>query len=245
MSTLTPPLPVQATAPVPAAMPVPPVTPYIVINGDVRVPVPATLEEFVEWWSSDARPERGRFAFFGGTVWVDLMSEQAYTHNRVKVAFTMALEQLSRDQGTGTYLDDGIDLLNSAAGFATVPDGMYVSDATFASGRVVEQPNQHRVGVVRLAGTPDMVLEVVSDSSVDKDYATFETNYHVAGVPEFWRVDARGDLCFEILRHEATGYVPTRLPDGWWRSEVFGRDFLLVAGINSRGQPRFTLQHRS
>ncbi len=66
----------------------------IVINGEVTLPVISTLEEFVEWRMSDECPERGRFAYLDGTVWVDLMSEQLYTHNRVKMAFTMVLGQL-------------------------------------------------------------------------------------------------------------------------------------------------------
>ena len=238
MSTLSPPLP--ATVP----SPVPPAAQNIVINGEVTLPVITTLEQFVEWWTSDSRPERGRFAFLAGTVWVDLMSEQAYSHNRVKVAFTMALEQLTLDQGGGTYFDDGMDLVNHTVSLATTPDGVYILDTTFGSGRVVEMPNRHQIGIVRFEGTPDMVLEIVSDSSENKDYVRLEALYHLAGVPEFWRVDARADLCFEILRREASRYVPTRLPDGWWRSDVFGRDFLLIAGVNSRGRPRFTLQSR-
>jgi Uma2 family endonuclease len=234
------------TVPLPAVSPTlgPAPTPQLVINGELTMPAITTLEQFLEWRMSDACPERGRFAFFGNTLWVDLMSEQAYTHNRVKVAFTMTLERLSLEQDTGTYFADGMDLLNHAAGFATVPDGMYVLYDSFRSGRVVRQPNRHQVGVVRLEGTPDMVLEVVSDSSEDKDYVTFEAKYHVAGIPEFWRVDARGELRFEILRREASGYVPTQQPDGWWRSEVFGRDFLLTAEIDPIGEPRFRLQHR-
>ncbi len=216
----------------------------IVINGEVTLPVISTLEEFVEWRMSDECPERGRFAYLDGTVWVDLMSEQLYTHNRVKMAFTMVLGQLEIELGTGTYFTDGADLVNDSVSLATTPDGMYVADATFDSGRVVEQPNRHQVGFVRLQGTPDMVLEILSDSSEEKDHITLPTRYHAAGIPEFWRVDARGALRFEILRRDPSGYQPTQQPDGWWRSEVLGRDFLLTAGVNSRGQPRFTLQHR-
>ena len=238
MSTLSPPIP--AAVPTPAL----PAVQQIVINGEVTVPVITSLRQFVDWRMSDACPERGRFAYLAGTLWVDLMSEQLYTHNQVKLTFTIVLGQLAIEHSRGTYFTDGADLVNDPASLATTPDGIFVCDATFHTGQVVERPNRHQVGVVRLEGTPDMVLEILSDSSEDKDHVRLPTLYHVAGVPEFWRVDARGDLRFEIFRREPAGYVPTRLPDGWWRSEVFGRDFLLIAGVNSRGQPRFTLQHR-
>ena len=121
---------------------------------------------------------------------------------------------------------------------------MVILNDTFRIERVRELPDANGVGVVELEGTPDMVLEVVSDSSEERDTVTLPHVYHLAGIPEFWRVDARAELCFEILRREASGYVPTRQPDGWWRSEVFGRDFLLTAGVDPIGEPRFTLQHR-
>lgn len=67
---------------------------------------------------------------------------------------------------------------------------------------------------------------------------------YAAGVPEFWRIDARGVLSFEILRLTANGYAPTQLPDGWWHSDVFGRDFRMTQSTNPPGQPKFTLDVR-
>ena len=95
-----------------------------------------------------------------------------------------------------------------------------------------------------LEGTPDMVLEVVSDSSVEKDNVLLPPLYQAAGVPEFWRIDARGELLFELLRLTPGGYVSAQLPEGWWHSDVFARDFRLVQGADPLGQPEFTLEVR-
>jgi len=46
---------------------------------------------------------------------------------------------------------------------------------------------------LELEGTPDMVLEVVSASSVVKDTETLLQLYWQAGIPEYWLVDARGE----------------------------------------------------
>ena len=47
---------------------------------------------------------------------------------------------------------------------------------------------------------PDVVLEIVSESSVEKDYERLPELYGRAGVSEFWRADVRRELTFEILR---------------------------------------------
>src|SRR4051812_15201215 len=90
-------------------------------------------------------------------------------------------------------------LSNVAADLSTVPGGLFVSFAALREGHVRQVPGRH-AGVVELEGTPEMVLEVVSDSSVEKDTVRLPELYRRAGIPEFWRVDARGELRFEVLR---------------------------------------------
>ena len=119
-------------------------------------------------------------------------------------------------------------LTNPAADLSTVPDGVYVSYDALQSGRV-RQVSGRRAGVIELEGTPEMVLEVVSDTSVEKDMVLLPELYHRAGIPEFWRVDARGaELRFEVLRRTEGGYEPAQESDGWWRSEAFGASFQLT-----------------
>src|SRR5207247_1100015 len=87
----------------------------------------------------------------------------------------------------------------------------------------------------------EMVLEVVSDSSVTKDNTRLPERYARAGIAEFWRVDARGGLRFEILRLAGAAYAPAETVDDWQRSEVFGRWFRLTPATDPLGQPQFTL----
>ena len=141
-------------------------------------------------------------------------------------------------------MPDGMHLSNTVAGLSTVPDAMYVLYTTFQTGRVQRVPNANQVGVVELEGCPDMVLEVVSDSSVEKDTQLLPPLYQRAGIAEFWRIDARAVVQFEILRLTPAGYAPTHLPDGWWHSDVFGQDFHLDQDTDPIGQPRFTLRFR-
>src|SRR5262249_51232036 len=100
-------------------------------------------------------------------------------------------------------------------------------------------------GYVEVQGTPDMVLEVVSRSSVKKDTDMMRRLYWEAGIPEYWLVDARGTPPrFDILRHSTRAYQKTRKQDGWVKSAVFGHAFRLTQKINALKHPEYTLETR-
>jgi Uma2 family endonuclease len=216
----------------------------IVINGSACLPLITHLDAFLAWRESEQCPQRGRFAWLAGTFWVDLMTEQLYSHNQLKAALAAVLYSWAVASGKGRFFADGVDFANTQANVATVPDGVYVSHASFDAGQVREIPNRQGDGVIRLEGTPDMVLEVVSDSSEEKDEVRLPVLYHAAGIGEFWRVNARHELRFAILRRTEAGYQPCPTPDGWQRSAVFEADFALSQSTDRRGQPIYTLEHR-
>src|SRR5262249_53398729 len=142
------------------------------------------------------------------------------------------------------YLHDGILLTNAEADFSSGPDGAFVSRDSLETSRV-RFIEGRGAGYVELEGSPDMVLEVVSDSSVHKDTVTLRDLYWQAGVREYWLVDVRGErLAFDILRHTAKGYTATRKQGGWLKSAVFGKSFRLSRRIDERGNPEHTLEVR-
>jgi Uma2 family endonuclease len=242
MSAQTPTLPLTA-APQPAAPTA--TTSAIVINGELRLPANLTTHEaFRKWARSDDCPEKGRFGYLAGELWVEVSMEQFYTHNQVKEAIGRRLGNLVEESNAGRYAPDGMLLSYPPTTLSTMPDGLFVSYEAFRTGKVKQVAGTSTKGVIELEGTPEMVLEEVSKSSVDKDFVTLPELYYRTGISEFWRVDARDALQFEILRWTDAGYTSTQLPDGWWRSAVFGRDFLLTWQPDPLGMPRFTLQAR-
>lgn len=213
-----------------------------------RFTVPPTvvdLDSFRAWARSDELPEKARVAWLDGTLWVEPDMEQLYTHNRVKSVFCSVLLPLADARGAGEYCVDGMLLTLPLARVSTVPDGLYFTYAAISAGRLRTEPSSGGTGAVELVGAPEMVLEVVSVSSIDKDMVRLAAAYHQAGVGEFWRVNLLGpDSVFEILRNEQAGWQPTQLPDGWWRSDVFGRDFFLRQVPSPIGQLRVFLDVR-
>jgi Uma2 family endonuclease len=215
------------------------------VPAEVRVPGwVVDLESFRRWADADDFPEKGRIWFLKGGVWVDMGKEQVFTHVAVKTEITVVLGGLVKREQLGRFWADGLFLSNVTADIAGKPDGTFVSPEARQSNRVrlVEGMEE---GYLELEGTPDMVLEVVSRSSVHKDTVTLRQAYWEAGIREYWLVDVRQEpLRFEILRRSAAGYVTTRRRGGWLKSAVFGRSFRLTQETNGLGHPEYTLAIR-
>ncbi len=200
------------------------------------------LESFREWARSDDCPEKARVAFFQNQLWIDPAMEQAYTHNRVKGATNAVLLPLGEEIGEGHYFTDGMLLTNLEVGFTTIPDGLYVSFAALESGRVVEVPGKDN-GCVEFVGAPDMVLEIMSRYTAQKD-EDFIALYFQAGILEYWLIDVRRDpIRFDIFRRNARKYIATRKqPGGWLKSATFGRSFRLISSTDRRGRVIYRLE---
>jgi len=209
-----------------------------------RVQIPGwvvDLESFRRWSDDDAFPETGQISFLKGDVWVDMSKEQLFDHNDVKAEITMVLRGLVKTHQLGRYFADGAYLSNADADVSNQPDGMFVATATLQQGRVRVVEGRAR-GHVELEGSPDMVLEVVSDGSVEKDTVVLRRAYAEAAIPEYWLVDARKEPPrFDVLRRTERGYAAGRKRAGWVRSEVFGRWFRLTQQPGDDGFPVFTL----
>jgi len=212
-----------------------------------RVHIPAwvcDLTSFRRWAHSETFPKTGRICYLKGEVWVDMSKEQLFSHNQVKQEFNVVLGSLVKAAQLGRYCPDGMLLSNEQADLSCQPDGTFLSRHALEEERVrlVEGKDE---GYVELEGTPDMVLEVVSTSSVEKDTETLRELYWEAGIPECWLVDARGEEpLFDILKHTPRGYVATRRQGGWLRSAVFGKSFRLSSQCDALGNPEFTLEVR-
>jgi Uma2 family endonuclease len=211
----------------------------------VRVPAwVVDLESFRRWSDDDAFPESGQISFLLGEVWIDMSKEQLFTHNEVKTAFTLVLAGLVRATRKGRYFSDGVFLSNAEADISNQPDGVYFAGDALTAGRVriVEGRSE---GHVEVEGSPDMVLEVVSRSSLEKDTVVLRASYARARIAEYWLVDARSDVPrFDILRLHRGAYRPVRKQGGWVPSQVFDQLFRLDREEADDGYPRFAVEVR-
>jgi Uma2 family endonuclease len=202
-----------------------------------------TLAGFRDWATSSAFPEHVRASFIDQEIYLDMSNEDPETHVGVKGEITRVLLTLNRDLKRGKVYADGVLITNEEAGVSNNPDASFLRRESLQQGRVRLIPRKGRQGAYReIVGTPDWVLEVISDSSVEKDTEKLRAAYHRAGIAEYWLIDARGgDLVFEILYWRKTGYAAAPVRDGWQRSRVFGRAFRLERQRDDLGLWDYTL----
>ncbi len=204
------------------------------------------LPSFVRWVHSVDLPKRPTVHFIDGEPWVDYSMEEVNSHNQVKAAIHSSLWQLTTTADLGEYFPDGMRVTNEDAEFSCEPDGMFVSHATLEAGGVTfragETTGAHMTEAV---GTPDLVIEVVSPSSEEKDTDRLFRNYFAAGITEYWLIDGRGaEVRFDLYRRGARGWTAARRSAGWVRSAVLGRAFRIVRLPERRGIARYSLEVR-
>jgi Uma2 family endonuclease len=220
----------------------------VTIDGDrLRIPADALdLSGFRAWVTSEKFPEHVRASYIAGEVMLEIAPEATESHNKVKGEVTAAVIQIVRDGDLGEVYCDGTLYTHPGAGVSTEPDLLVVTWPTLERKRVSFTPKAGRPGdYVELEGTPDMVVEVVSDASVKKDLELLREGYRRAGIPEYWVIDARGDgIHFEILHLEKRRYRPSAVTPAAQRSRVLGGVFRLRRARNRVGRWSYRLEFR-
>ena len=198
---------------------------------------------FRRWITSLDFPEHVRPTYVDGEIWLSMSPESLETHNKVKSEFTSALVRLIRDRDLGEAYCDGALLTHMEARVSTAPDFQFVSWAASETKRVtLSRRKERREEFIEIVGTPDLVLEVVSDSSRRKDLVRLKAAYEQAGVPEYWLVDARPErISFQILVLGDGGYQPSAPADQPQTSRVLNARFELRRERNRLGRFSYTL----
>lgn len=213
-----------------------------------EIPFVRSLGEFREWARSDDFPERGRVDYLAGRIEVDMTPEDYDSHGGLKVEVVRVLGDLVKAGDLGDLRADRTRVSTPEADLSVEPDLVFISNETFESGgaRLVGKVTGEADRYVEVEGSPDLVVEIVSDRSVTKDNVRLLTAYWQAGVAEYWVVDARGEeLIFHVHRRGPSGYEPAPSgAEGYRHSGVFDRWFRLTRRRDRRGGWAFDLEHR-
>lgn len=218
----------------------------VIFENQVAIPLDiGSLGRFREWANSASFPERGRIDFIAGDIEVEIMPEDLFCHGSPKIEVIRVLSQLVKQSGNGMLFSDRARVSCPAADLSVEPDLVFVSDESLDAGRVrlVAKETGEPGRYVELEGAPDLIVEIVSDSSVAKDTRRLPPAYWRAGIPEFWLMDFRGEsMLFRIHHAGPESYEPTPPDaDGFQRSSVFGVAFQLLRTVDRRGRWTFDL----
>lgn len=214
----------------------------------IEVPANAqTYDGFLEWATSEEFPKRGRIDFIGGRLFIDMAAEEIHSHGTLKAALVVAIGGFIRSNGLGKIFTDRSRYGSRDAESGTEPDILFCAYDGIRSGRVrfVEsKDNEGRCMVIE--GSADLVVEIVSQSSVAKDTRELRERYLAAGVTEYWILDARGmRMTFDLLvRGDGDWRKTTPDETGFLRSEVLGRRIRVDRMTDAVGLPDYDVQIR-
>jgi Uma2 family endonuclease len=221
----------------------------LALDDSLRIPAAAyDLQGFREWVHSTDFPETGRIDYLDGELEAEMSPEDLHTHGIVKLAVAGGLHALVTGRQIGEAFVDRARVTCPKASLSVEPDAVVVLWETLQAGRVRyvpaagKGPDRYR----EIEGAPDIIVEVVSDSSVAKDTRRLPRLYARAGIPELWLVDTRGErLRFEIRVLRGANY---RLVEpsarGWLRSPRLGCQVRLTRQRTPIGTWAYSLESR-
>lgn len=166
-------------------------------------------------WTRDGRPlpydEFLRVAEGRSCEWVDgevvAMSPLSTDHQRI-VRFLITLFQVYAEQRRpGVVLFERFQMKLGRVG--REPDIMFVLEE-----------NRSRLARNHLLGPADLVVEVTSRDSQERDRVEKYAEYEEAGVPEYWLIDPQAREIVTYQLDPDGRYQPADLADGLIRSRV-------------------------
>jgi len=160
-----------------------------------------TEEQFVDWCDEDCPAE-----YVDGKV--ILIPPASTIHERIFQFLIQLLGLYVSELGLGEVLGSQLQT-RLRTGLRRVPDLVFVS-----KGRTDSIREKH------IEGAPDLVVEIVSDDSAERDWRQKVIDYEQAGISEYWIIDPLTQQV-EVLRLSEVGrYEPAQLVDGAYHSKV-------------------------
>ena len=159
----------------------------ILSEEDFQIPSEAhAYEGFLRWIESDEFPESGRIDFLAGEIEADMCAEAIDTHGSPKIEIVVTLGELVLRTGLGDLQSDTTRFNSPFAAVSTEPDVVVVLRESLESGRVRLAPSVRKgpEKIMAFEGAVDLIVEIVSDSSVGKDLKRLPGLYARAGVRE-------------------------------------------------------------
>jgi Uma2 family endonuclease len=156
--------------------------------------LPMSYEAFLAWADEDIHAE-----------WVDgeviIFMPPVYRHQAIISFLCQLLGLFVEADDLGVVLIAPFEMRARPGGSAREPDLLFVARA-----------HLDRLTPERLVGPADLVVEVISESSVGRDREEKFREYAAAGVPEYWLFDPRpGQQRADFFRlTEAGTYEPAR-----------------------------------
>lgn len=173
--------------------------------------------------------------------------EELFARSHLKAELTSSLVRCVK-RLEWLILMDSIRVASSEADLKPKPDVVLLRRNSIRNGSTRITPKANRQGdSVEIDGAVDLVIEVVTDSSVAKDTHRLPKLYFDAGVKEYWIADARNDDLIFVIHHRGDEeFVAAEISnDGWQKSVALGKQFRLLRPVVETEWVEFELQVKS
>lgn len=152
-------------------------------------------------------------------------------HQRIVLFLGNLLTTFTQFFGRGEVLSGPIEVRCHPNGNSREPDILFVSSE-----------HLDRITEDRVEGTPDLIIEVVSNESVSQDYDEKLVEYQECGVPEYWIIDPRPRRKRALFYQlgEDGEYVPVSPVGGIYHSSVVPGFWLKVSWLWEQPDPLLT-----
>jgi Uma2 family endonuclease len=226
----------------------------LLLEAGIRIPAGMVdLASFREWARSPEFPERGRgrIDWIQGRLEIEVSPEDVVTHGSLKSAIAGKLVAWIQEPRRGLVGIDSTRISSVEGDLSAEPDVVVLLESSLRSGKAwMVGRSEERAAAGRyleIEGAPDLVVEVVSDSSTSKDRRRLREAYHTAGIAEYWIVDGRREpLVFELLLHRSGSYEEAPVDEaGYRRSEVLQRALRITRTPGAAGMTWFAIEERS
>lgn len=219
-------------------------TPTSMGGAALRIPPDAmSFQGFNRWVTSDCFPKGWRVSRIRGELFVEMSPEEIQSHGQLKTEVIRSLATFVRVRRLGRVYADRTWITHEEADLSTEPDCTFVSLESMRTGRVrwvASSPDEERF--LSLAGSPDLVVELVSKSSVVKDTQVLNEAYQAAGIREYWLIDARREaVSIQVFSLVDGRFAAVGVREGLWNSPLFGVEFQLLREKDEFGYWEYTL----
>lgn len=184
-----------------------------------------TEAQFVAWCDEETRAE-----WVSGEVIV--MSPASLVHIRLTRFLLSLLEDYVEERDLGEVLGTEFSVrINSQR--RRLPDLLFV--AKDRSDQLLEN---------HFEGAPNLIIEVVSDDSVERDWRIKYLEYEGAGVEEYWVIDPLHERLAAYSLVSGKGYQPIVVAEGKVASQVVSGFYLRAEWLWRERTPRVSVTLR-
>ena len=144
----------------------------VLLEDHVEIPLGIrNLFDFRQWALSEDFPQQGRIDYVAGKIEVDMSPEDLFTHGTLKSQVSSKIEQRVGELDIGHTFVAETRISSIPGDVSSEPDVVVSTFDAIDSGRVCFTPKAsgEEGRYVEVEGGPDLVVEIVSDSSETKD----------------------------------------------------------------------------